>query len=122
MRENGLKARRKRRFKRTTDSDHAWPIAPNIIDQDFCRHGTEREMGRAHLLCLVSRVGWLYLAVIIDLFSRKIVGWAVGDCLHRDLALAALRKSRSGKFICEMTKAELLRRMMLRLPTAKELR
>jgi putative transposase len=50
-------------------------------------------MGRGHLLCLDLATGWLYLAVIIDLFSRKIVGWAVGDRLHRDLALATLRKA-----------------------------
>ncbi len=49
-------------------------------------------MGRRSLLHLDSE-GWLYLAVVIDLFARRIVGWAVGDRLHRDLALAALRKA-----------------------------
>ena len=92
MHENGLKARQKRRFKRTTDSDHAWPIAPNIIDQDFTATGPNEKWG-VDISYVWTREGWLYLAVIIDLFSRKIVGWAVGDRLHRDLALAALRKA-----------------------------
>ena len=92
MHEYGLKARQKRRFKRTTDSDHAWPIAPNIIDQDFTATGPNEKWG-VDISYVWTREGWLYLAVIIDLFSRKIVGWAVGDRLHRDLALAALRKA-----------------------------
>ena len=92
MRENDLKARQKRRFKRTTDSDHAWPIAPNIIDQDFTATGPNEKWG-VDISYVWTREGWLYLAVVIDLFSRKIVGWAVGDRLHRDLALAALRKA-----------------------------
>jgi putative transposase len=56
MRENGLKARQKRRFKRTTDSDHAWPIAPNIIDRDFTATGPNEKWGvDIHLLCLDPR-------------------------------------------------------------------
>lgn len=50
-------------------------------------------MGSRHLLYLDSATGWLYLAVVIDLFARRVVGWAVGGRLHRDLALAALRKA-----------------------------
>jgi transposase InsO family protein len=92
MRENDLKARQKRRFKRTTDSDHAWPVAPNIIDQDFTATGPNEKWG-VDISYVWTREGWLYLAVLIDLFSRKIVGWAAGDRLHRDLALAALRKA-----------------------------
>src|SRR3984893_13067416 len=92
MHENGLKARQKRRVKRTTERDQAWPIAPNIIDQDFTATGPNEKWG-VNISYVWTREGWLYLAVIIDLFSRKIVGWAVGDRLRRDLALAALRKA-----------------------------
>jgi putative transposase len=92
MRENGLHARQKRRFKRTTDSHHAWPIAPNIIGQDFDASKPDEKWG-ADISYVWTREGWLYLAVVIDLFSRKIVGWAAGDRLHRELALAALRKA-----------------------------
>lgn len=92
MRENGLKARQKRRFKRTTDSQHTWPVAPNIIDQDFAATGPDEKWG-ADISYVWTREGWLYLAVVIDLFARRVVGWAVSDRLHRRLALAALNKA-----------------------------
>jgi transposase InsO family protein len=92
MRENGLRARQKRRFKRTTDSHHAWPVAPNIIDQDFTAERPD-EKWAADISYIWTREGWLYLAVVIDLFARRVVGWAVADRLHHDLALAALRKA-----------------------------
>lgn len=92
MRENGLQARKKRRFKRTTDSHHSWPVAPNIMDQDFAAAGPNEKWG-ADISYVWTREGWLYLAVVIDLFSRRVVGWAIGDRLHRALAVAALRKA-----------------------------
>lgn len=92
MRENGLHARQKRRFKRTTDSQHAFPVAPNIIDQDFVATGPNQKWG-VDISYVWTREGWLYLAVVIDLFSRRVVGWAVGDRLHRELAINALRKA-----------------------------
>lgn len=92
MRENGLKAPQKRRFKRTTDSQHAWPVAPNLVDQDFTAEKANQKWG-ADISYVWTREGWLYLAVVIDLFSRRVVGWSVGDRLHRDLALAALGRA-----------------------------
>ena len=92
MRENNLKARQKRRFKRTTDSHHAWPVAPNIIDQDFAATGPDQKWG-ADISYVWTREGWLYLAVVIDLFARRVVGWAVSDRLHRRLALEALDRA-----------------------------
>lgn len=110
MRENGLRGRQKRRFKRTTDSEHAWPVAPNIIDQDFAATAPNQKWG-VDISYVWTREGgtgqgsgdakhrwkagggWLYLAVVIDLFSRRVVGWAVSDRLHRDLALTALRRA-----------------------------
>lgn len=90
MRENGLRARQKRRFKRTTDSLHAFPVAPNLLDQDFTATGPNQKWG-ADISYVWTREGWLYLAVIIDLFARRVVGWATSHRLHRDLALSALR-------------------------------
>lgn len=92
MRENGLKARQKRRFKRTTDSEHAFPVAPNLIDQDFTATGPNQKWG-VDTSYVWTREGWLYLAVVIDLFSRRVIGWSVSDRLHRSLALAALRRA-----------------------------
>ena len=92
MRENGLKARQPRRFKRTTDSLHAFPVAPNLLDQDFAAERPDEKWG-ADLSYIWTREGWLYLAVVIDLYARRVVGWSVSDRLHKELALAALRRA-----------------------------
>lgn len=105
MRENGMKARQTRRFKRTTDSLHAFSVAPNLLDQDFtattpnqkwpigaCQHAPVGWEG-ADISYVWKREGWLYLAVVIDLFARRVVGWATGDRLHKGLALLALRRA-----------------------------
>jgi len=92
MRENGLVARQKRRFKRTTDSEHAWPVAPNLLEQDFTATRPDEKWG-ADISYVWTREGWLYLAVVIDLFSRRVVGWATAERLHRDLTLSALRRA-----------------------------
>jgi putative transposase len=92
MRETGLKARQKRRFKRTTDSHHAFPIAPNLLEQDFSAARPNQKWA-ADLSDVWTNEGWLDLAVVLDLFARRVVGWAVSDRLHRELALEALRKA-----------------------------
>jgi putative transposase len=92
MRENQLTARQKRRFKRTTDSEHAWPVAPNLVAQDFTADGPDRKWG-ADISYIWTAEGWLYLAVVLDLFSRRVVGWATSDRLKRDLAVEALRRA-----------------------------
>jgi putative transposase len=92
MRENGLKARQKRRFKRTTDSHHAFPIAPNLLEQDFSAERPNQKWN-ADISYVWTGEGWLYLAVVLDLFARRVVGWAVSDRLHKELALEALRKA-----------------------------
>ena len=91
-RENGLRARQPRRFKRTTDSLHAVPVAPNLIAPDF---STERpdETGGADIRSIGTREGWLSLAGVMDLFARRGVGWAVSDRLHKEGVLAALRRA-----------------------------
>ena len=91
MRENGMRARQRRRFKRTTDSLHAFPVAPNLLEQDFTAAGPDQKWG-AGISCVWTREGWLYLAVVVDLFARRVVGWATSDRLHKELALTALRR------------------------------
>jgi putative transposase len=89
MREQGLRARERRRFQRTTDSQHAFPVAPNVLDRQF----TVAQPNTAwvsDITYLWTREGWLYLVVILDLFSRRVVGWAVHDRITRQLALDAL--------------------------------
>jgi len=91
MREKGLKARQPRRVQYTRESGHAFPVAPNHLDQNFPA-GPDRKRG-AGISDVSTREGWLYLAVVLDLYSRQVVGWAAGDRLHKELALTALRRT-----------------------------
>lgn len=90
MRENGLKGRQPRCYRRTTDSDHDFEIAPNLLARDFTASRLN-EKWVADISYIWTAEGWLYLAVMIDLYARRVVGWATGKRLHRDLALRALR-------------------------------
>ena len=92
MRENGLKALQKRRYKKTTDSNHGGPVAPNILDHDFDATAPNQKWG-VDISYIWTAEGWLYLAVVQDLYSRKIIGWAVSDRLKKDLALTALKRA-----------------------------
>ena len=92
MRDNGLKANQKRRFKKTTDSQHGGPIAPNLLDQDFACDGPDQKWG-VDISYIWTGEGWLYLAIVLDFYSRRIVGWATSSRLKRDLALRALHRA-----------------------------
>lgn len=92
MRENGLKAQQKRRFTRTTDSLHSHPVAFNVLDQNFACDGADQKWG-ADISYIWTAEGWLYLAIVLDLYSRRIVGWATSDRLKKDLALKALQRA-----------------------------
>ena len=76
MRQNQLIARQKRRFKRMTDSEYAWPVAPNLVAQDFTADGPDRKWG-ADISYIWTAEGWLYFAVVLDLFSRP-SPWSLG--------------------------------------------
>ena len=90
MRENGIKAVRTRKFKRTTNSNYSYGFAPNILEQNFSA-SKPNEKWSVDISYIQTRQGWLYLAVVLDLHSRRIVGWAVSDRMKRDLALRALQ-------------------------------
>ena len=89
MRENGLVARQKRRFVHTTDSRHEHPIAPNLLDRHFDPKAAN-EVWAGDVTYIATGEGWLYLAVLLDLFSRRVVGWATSAVNDRQLALNAL--------------------------------
>src|SRR5438477_52829 len=76
MREHGIRAKGKRKFKATTDSQHKLPVAPNRLAQDFSAAAPHR-VWLADITYLRTREGWLYLACVLDLFNREIVGWAM---------------------------------------------
>jgi putative transposase len=89
MRENGIRAKQARRFKATTDSDHNDPVAPNLLDREFHVDVPDR-VWVADLTYIWTREGWLYLAVILDLFSRRVVGWSMSKRITSQLTLEAL--------------------------------
>jgi transposase InsO family protein len=89
MRSMGLAARRRRRFRRTTDSRHAFPIALNLLERNFTAEAPDR-VWLADLTYIWTAQGWLYLAVVLDLYTRRVVGWAMADHLRHELTLAAL--------------------------------
>ena len=88
MRENGITVERTRKFKATTDSDHTFNIAPNLLNRDFSAAGPNQKWA-GDISYIWTREGWLYLAVILDLHSRRVIGWAVSNRMKRDLAIRA---------------------------------
>jgi len=89
MRERGIQGRRKRRFRRTTDSNHAQPIAPNVLARQF-EVTAANAVWVTDVTCVWTGEGWLFLAVMLDLFARRVVGWAAREVNDTALALAAL--------------------------------
>lgn len=90
MRLEGIQGRRKRRKVLTTDSKHAFPVAPNLLNREFEAEGSN-EKWVADITYIPTREGWLYLAAVLDLYSRKIVGWAMSPRVTADLVEDALR-------------------------------
>lgn len=90
MRADGLQGIPNRRFRRTTTSDHQLPVAPNRLKQDFTATATNQRRV-ADITYVRTGEGWLYVAVILDLYSRKVVGWSTSPRLQRDVVLVTLR-------------------------------
>jgi putative transposase len=93
MRAEGLRAKSVRRFRVTTQSDHTQPVVANVLDRQFSLASNPKpdRVWAADLTYIPTRQGWLYLAVILDLATRRVVGWALRARLEQELALSALR-------------------------------
>ena len=93
MRDDGLAARQPTRGGvRTTDSTHAYPIAPNLLDRQFDVHGVRlNRIWVSDITYVPTGEGWLYLAVVLDLASRRVVSWSMRETLAAEGALAALQ-------------------------------
>jgi transposase InsO family protein len=89
MRENGIRARHKRRYKATTDSKHGLPVAPNVLDRDFAP-AAPNQVWTADLTYIWTDAGWLYLAIVLDLFNREVVGWSLKPRMTADIVTDAL--------------------------------
>lgn len=89
MRDNGIRARQRKRRRPSSASDHDYPVVPNILDRQFDAASSDR-IWAADITYIPSAEGWLYLAAIMDLFSRRIVGWSLQERMTTELALDAL--------------------------------
>jgi transposase InsO family protein len=90
MRLHGIKARSKRKFVATTDSRHDLPVAPNLLERDFTPGAPDR-VWSSDITYIATDEGWLYLAAVIDLFSRQVVGWSMQPHMQASLVTDALR-------------------------------
>jgi putative transposase len=92
MREKGIYAKTKKKFKVTTHSKHTRPIAKNLVKMDFTASGPNK-VWTSDITYIWTREGWLYLTVFMDLYSRSIVGWSMNNRLTDDLVIKALKKA-----------------------------
>lgn len=90
LRRQGLRARGARKFKATTNSNHRLPVAPNLLQQDFSAQ-RPNEKWVSDITYVATDEGWLYVAVVLDLYSRLVVGWAMSDRMSATLTCDALR-------------------------------
>jgi putative transposase len=89
MREHRIRGKQKLKFRVTTDSKHNFPVSPNVLDREFAV-GTPNKAWVADITYIATKEGWLYLASVMDLYSRRIVGWAMDSRICRHLVERAL--------------------------------
>lgn len=84
MRENGIRARHKRRYKVTTDSKHGLPVAANLLNRNFTPTAPN-QVWTSDITYLWTDEGWLYLAIVLDLFNREVIGWSLKPRMTTDM-------------------------------------
>ena len=89
MRMNDIKTDSTQKYKVTTDSNHAFNITPNLLDQDFSADAPNQKWA-GNISYIWTSKGWLYLSVILDFYSRRVIGWVVSNRVKRDFAIRAL--------------------------------
>ena len=92
MRDAGLRSKVRRKYRVTTDSKHHFPVAPNLLARNFTAEVPDK-VWVSDITYLATRTGWLYLTVIIDLFSRMVVGWALSSSLSHEMVVTALKRA-----------------------------
>jgi len=92
MKQHGLRVKTTRRFKVTTNSDHKRPVAPNLVQRKFSAEAPDR-LWTGDITYIWTAEGWLYLAVILDVFSRRIVGWSMDKRMTDNLVITAFKNA-----------------------------
>lgn len=89
MKDNGLRAKAAKKYKATTNSNHSLPVAPNLLEQDFTADVPDQKWV-SDITYIWTEEGWLYLAVVLELYSRRVIGWAIGERMTAALVCDAL--------------------------------
>lgn len=92
MRENNIYSCLRKKFKATTNSNHSYPVAPNLLEQDFTAK-KPNEIWLGDITYIPTEEGWLYLAAVEDVFNRKVVGWSMDSTMTRELTIAAITQA-----------------------------
>lgn len=92
MKEMGIRSNTAKKYKATTNSKHNLPVYPNLLDQDFKVSG-RGEVWVSDITYIPTKEGWLYLATVMDLFSRRIIGWAMSGRMTKALVIRALKRA-----------------------------
>jgi transposase InsO family protein len=92
MKKHGIRAKTKRKFRTTTDSKHNLPVAPNLLARNFSPEKPNQTWA-GDITYVWTREGWMFLAVIVDLFSRQVVGWSLDKTMTKELVCSALRQA-----------------------------
>ena len=89
MRDNGLRAKAAKKYKATTNSNHSLPVAPNLLEQNFTADAPDQKWV-SDITYIWTEEGWLYLAVVLELYSRRVIGWAISERMMAALVCDAL--------------------------------
>jgi transposase InsO family protein len=92
MKQHGLRVKTTKRFRVTTNSDHKRPVAPNLVQRNFTAEAPDR-LWTGDITYIWTAEGWLYLAVVLDVFSRRIVGWSMNKRMTDDLVVTAFKNA-----------------------------
>ena len=92
MRKAGLRSKIRRKYRVTTDSKHHFTVSPNVLERNFTAPASDK-VWVSDITYLATRTGWLYLTVIIDVFSRMVVGWALSSSLDHEMVVVALKRA-----------------------------
>lgn len=96
MRLYGIRARHRRKYRHTTDSRHSYPVAENLLNRCFTVSSPDT-VWASDITYIPTREGWLYVATVMDLYARRIVGWSMGDRVSRRLTMSAMRMALMGR-------------------------
>lgn len=99
MQEAGIQARIRKKFQITTDSRHAHPVAANVLNRQFDQSTRPNQTWVSDITYVWTRQGWLYLACVVDMYSRKVVGWSMSSQMTKELVLDALQMAIIGHFV-----------------------